>query len=172
MRASLRRTPPGPRPFYLALALALALGMLGPPLSAGQEPSVLDLYTVPGRIVARSARVPAPGQAPAPLEYVVEEVAVPPGVDVQPLGGPAGATVAWRLTVYGGPFRVGAQPWVVWIGDRPFAQTYLSPDGTALVVLLFDRALLTSGATVSVSYGLAPAAPPQRLPDPLLLPGA
>ena len=102
------------------------------------------------------------------VTYVLDEIALPPGVPVPILGDRAPAQSVLRLTVIGGPFVLGADSFFVWLDDTPLTLSSTSPDGSSVSALITDRAVLRNGAAIAVSYGLAPERR-QRLPEPLAL---
>jgi hypothetical protein len=137
----------------------------GPRASASV--AAFNAYRAPGVLISRGTNAQPTG-ASGLVTYVLEEVAIPAGVQIRALGGQAiGPTVA-RLTVLGGPFTVGAISPVIWLDDRPLQPVRYGADLQSLSVLVPDRSVLRSGAAISVSYGPSPEMR-ERLPETLTL---
>jgi hypothetical protein len=131
-----------------------------------RESPTVALYRAPGRVIAQGTNTQPVGN-PRVRTYVLEEVALPAGPPAAAAPGQAPQQTVLRLSVLGGPFRVGAQSWIVWVDDVPLRGALQAPDLDRLTVPVFDRSVLRSGAAISVSYGLD--GPRQRLPEPLQL---
>jgi hypothetical protein len=137
---------------------------------AAQAGGTFDAYGAPGAVVARGTGA-QPSGPEGLVTYVLEEVAVPAGASIAPLGGRSDLRTVYRLSVLGGPFRVGALAPVIWLDDTPFKAEEISPDLTRITALVTDRGTLRSGARISVSYGESPEVR-QQLPEALSLGGS
>jgi hypothetical protein len=85
--------------------------------------------------------------------YRVEEVTLPQPTSVKVKGEESVANSAWRVTVGGGPFPVGALPIVLWINNNKVGYAQPNLDLSKVTAVTFDRDLLRDGATFAVSYG-------------------
>lgn len=75
---------------------------------------------------------------------------------------------AWRITVTGDPFQVGALFYTTWVDDTPLGPAKEKVDLSGVDVIVFDKSVLRDGATISVSYGSDDAAH-IAFPEPLRL---
>jgi hypothetical protein len=78
-------------------------------------------------------------------EYAVEEVTIPDPVD------PKQKRQAWKMTIRGDYFHVGAMPLTARVGDVPAMPDQVSVDGTRLEAYLLK--LPPEGARVVVTQG-------------------
>jgi hypothetical protein len=116
------------------------------------ELTMHDLYKRQGEVIAQGNNA-TPAGAFQLTTYRVEALALPQPMNVVLNDQSLEVSRAWRLTIQGGPFNVGALGYVIWIDDTPFGFAQESQDLTELSAVLFDPAVLRDGATLAVSYG-------------------
>jgi hypothetical protein len=100
------------------------------------------LHTAPGDLVARGDQV------------TIERVGLPKPIHVDVRGSSVLARSVYRITITAGPYQMKDMPAVVSLGNRPLALGIESTDLASLMAFTFDPSVLTSGATLKVSYGL------------------
>lgn len=125
-----------------------------------EQPSIMkylyfdEVMAIEGRTLAQ---VDIPGVTADSLfkSYRVEEFDLPESITVKIDGTKTDISVAWRLTIKGGPFRVGAQPWVIWIDDVQLGWGWakINEDLSEITAVVVDRSLLRDGGTIFASYG-------------------
>ena len=158
----------------LFLSLLLGEGLSSPlrqnPAAAleGQGISLSDVLELPGRVLGRGRNRQPVGHQRV-TTYLVEEVTLPHPVEVEIRGKKKGVTRAFRVTIYGGPFYVGALGYFIGIGDKSLGMGIEHSKLDAVTAVTFDRSLLREGATLTISYA---GAGHTELPEKLKLDGA
>jgi len=122
------------------------------PLGDQEELTMTDLLKLPGKTLGEGTNIRAVGKYKV-TTYRVEEVTLPQAVEVEIGGRKMRATLAFRLTLTGGPFAVRAMPPVIWIDDTPVGYGVENEDLNAITAVTFDSTLLREGATLYLSYG-------------------
>ncbi|HYL99073.1 MAG TPA: hypothetical protein VEZ90_08980 [Blastocatellia bacterium] len=115
-------------------------------------PWKLELLRQPGVLLAEGKNTIATG-ALRLRTYRIEEVTLRNAVRAEVDGKATELDKAWRLTVTGGPFRIGDAAAIIWIDNNKVGCGLESPDRKSVSVIVFDRALLGKGASISLSYG-------------------
>jgi hypothetical protein len=112
----------------------------------------LELLRQSGVLVAEGTNTIATGLLRLKT-YRVEEITPRKPIRAEVDGKATQIDKAWRLTITGGPFRVRDAAPIIWIDDRAAGYGLESPDRKGLSVIVFDRARLRKGASISLSYG-------------------
>ncbi len=84
--------------------------------------------------------------------YQVEALTLPKPVKVKIDGRKIAVGRAWRITVSGEHFRVGAMPAVLLIDDQPVSIGMENADQTSLSFLVFNSRFIRNGATLAITY--------------------
>jgi hypothetical protein len=113
-----------------------------------------EVDEIAGRIVAQGEN-PNPDVAPNNrLEsYRLAELNLPKSIPVTIDGTTTQVSVIWRLTVTGGPFKFGANDWMIWLDDALLGRAGLQNNLSEISVLIVDRSLLRNGSMIFVAYG-------------------
>lgn len=101
------------------------------------------LHTRSGVLVARGDHV------------TIEKVALSKPVSVAVRGTSVTAHSVYRIAITAGPYQMRDMPAVVSLGNRPLAVGMESVDLKSLLAFTFDSSVLSPGASLRVSYGLA-----------------
>jgi hypothetical protein len=144
---------------FTSLLLSLLLGEgLSSPLRQNpaaeledQGLSLSEILKLPGSVLGRGHNTQPVGLYKV-TTYLVEEVKLPHSVKVEIRGRKKRVTHAYRVTIYGGPFHLGALAYFVGIGDELVGIGIEQAKLDAVTAVTFDRSLLHDGATLSISY--------------------
>jgi hypothetical protein len=156
---------------YASLFLSLLLGEgLSSPLRQnpaaaleGQGISLSEVLKLSGRVLARGQNSEPVGPHKV-TTYLVEEVPLPHPVEVEIHGKKKRVSRAFRVTIYGGQFTVGALGYFIGIGDESLGIGVENAKLDAVTAVTFDRSLLREGAMLTISYaGLGHTALPEKL---------
>ena len=133
--------------FSLILTCLLFLAVNG----HGQSVLTLeDLVNMPGKTIGKGSNTNPVG-AYAVKSYHVEELTLTAPVLVD--GQTVNATKAWRISITGGPFPVRSQAAVISVGGTALRTAIENEELSAIVAITFSDAMLTNGATITLSYG-------------------
>jgi hypothetical protein len=88
-------------------------------------------------------------------QFRIYRLQMPKPVTVQVAGRSLTTRTVYRIDIAAGPYQVRDMPNVVSINNRPLAVGLESSDLATLRAFTFDKSVLTEGATLQVSYGLA-----------------
>lgn len=135
----------------LIFAASLSVAAQTSPSSSLNANTMLQLRRMPGRLLAQGSNTEPTGEVKL-RSFILEELNLARAIRVDINGQIVETARAWRLTITGGPFPVRAMPALVWLDDNLAGQGAENPDLSELSVIIFDRALLREGATISVSY--------------------
>lgn len=159
----------------LFLSLLLGEGLSSPlrqhPAAAleGQGLSLAEILELPGRVLGRGRNREPVGPHKV-TTYLIEEVKLPRPVEVEIRGKKKRVTRAYRVTIYGGPFIVGALGYFIGIDDETVGLFGIERRNLdAVTAVTFDQSLLREGATLTISYA---GAGRTELPEKLKLEGA
>ena len=144
---------------FASLLLSLLLGEgLSSPLRQnpaaeleGQGLSLSEIFNLPGSVLGRGHNTKPVGPYKV-TTYLVEEVKLPHSVKVRIRGRKKRVTRAYRVTIYGGPFHLGALAYFVGIGAELVGIGIEHAELDAVTAVTFDRSLLREGATLTISY--------------------
>ncbi len=154
-----------PQPQSLRLAPRIVLSWFLLLATTSCVPKPTPKYTVEGLLLELPEGSTAVDMRQLPGETVfdefpllIEQIRLPSPVRVQ-LGKDevVRRDIAWRITVssQSEPFRTGALPWVIWVGDKSLIASE-SFEMNSIVAITFDPNLLAQGGQISVSYGVEP----------------
>lgn len=127
------------------------------PTFSEQPPSLAYLYSE--EVMAIEGKILAQGEnmctTPNSLlkSYRLEELELPKSISIRIDGTKTQISVAWRLTIQGGPFRAGAQDWVIWLDDVQMGWAIINWDGSEISTVIIDRSQLRNGSVIFASYG-------------------
>ncbi|HEU4386365.1 MAG TPA: hypothetical protein VFV34_01120, partial [Blastocatellia bacterium] len=116
-----------------------------------REGSIAQLHKLPGQVISEGKNDLPVGMLNL-KRYRLEELDVPPSLDVRVAGRDKIITQAWRLTIVGGPFPVRDMPAIIWLDGNKLGVGVESPDLTQISVIVTDRALLQDRGKITVSY--------------------
>lgn len=134
-------------PRFSLVACLLFLAMSG----YGQSVLTLeDLMKMSGKSIGKGSNTNPVG-AYAVKSYHVEELTLTAPVLVD--GQTVNATKAWRVSITGGPFPVRSQAAVISVGGTALRTAIENEQLSEIVAITFSDAMLTSGATITLSYG-------------------
>lgn len=102
-----------------------------------------------GALHARAGVLVAQGD-----KFRIEKVALTTPVTVSVQGTSITADSVYRVTITAGPYVMRDMAAIVSINNRPLAMGMESADLASLMAFTFDSSVLTSGASLAVSYGL------------------
>lgn len=111
----------------------------------------MDLYRMSGTVIAQGQNTKPTGFLKLKT-YRVEEILLPQPKTVEINGNQIQVNKAWRITINGDEFRVGALAWYIWINTTPL-NAVESWDLSEINTIIYDVSLLKEGATLSVTYG-------------------
>jgi hypothetical protein len=117
----------------------------------GQGITLSEVFKLPGRVLARGDNSKPVGHLKV-TSYLVEELTLPHSVEVEIRGKKKRVTRAFRVTIFGGPFHVGALGYFIGIEDESLGMAVEHPNLDAITAVTFDRSLIREGATLSISY--------------------
>ena len=154
--------PPRSNPQRLIAATPLPLNK--------REPTMYELYKQKGDLLAQGTNTNPVGNYRL-TTYRVEALTLAQPMTITSDQRTQEVSKAWRITIQGGPFRVGDLGYVIWIDDTPLGFAQENRDLSEVSAIIFDPSVLRDGATIAVSYG------ENRnwrtaLPEKLKLPGA
>lgn len=127
------------------------------PQGAGDQPSDGLLSKIPDTSLAAGdeALRTRPGVLVAEGDKLrIEKVPLTAPATVSVRGATVTVDSVYRITITAGPYAMRDMPAIVSIDNRPLAIGGESADLASLVAFTFDDSVVTSGATVAVSYGL------------------
>lgn len=110
-----------------------------------------ELHKIPGKVIGEGDNTYYSSLFPV-VKYVVEELDLAEPVQAELRGQEVEVQKAWRITVIGGPFEVRALPTTLRI-DKTTLVGAESPQLDKITFIVFDRSLLTEGATLTLSHG-------------------
>lgn len=133
--------------FSLVLTCLLVLGVPG----YGQSVLTLeDLMKMSGKTIGKGSNTNPVG-AYAVKSYHVEELTLTAPVLID--GQTVNAAKAWRISITGGPFPVRSQAAVISVGGTALRNAVENEELSKMVAITFSDAMLTNGATITLSYG-------------------
>ena len=113
--------------------------------------SLAAIRELPGKEIGRGVN-----QTPATdLElhtYRVERLTLPSPVKAKIDGTKVTVNKAWRITISGNQFRVGAMPAILLIDGQPVAIGQESADQTELSFIILNPRFIRSGASLALTY--------------------
>jgi hypothetical protein len=121
-------------------------------LSAQGKLNLEQIRALPGEEIGRGSNK-SPVTDLKLYTYRVESLKLPQRVRVKIAGKKEGVDKAWRITISGEHFVVGAMPAVLLIDNEPAAIGMENRDQTELSFIVFNPRLIRSGATLGVTYG-------------------
>ncbi len=129
-----------------------------PPLSAEDAAavqntdSILFLFAQPGVIIAQGTNTTASG--PARLRtYQVEEVTLSAPATVQINDTVVTTEKFWRVILIGDHLPIMNATPSIWLDDTQLGYGKFTDGGGGIGVLVFNRAMLKEGATITLDYG-------------------
>ena len=154
-------------PLFLSLLIGESLSCpLNQNLTApahDQGTSLSEILKLPGRVLGRG-RNRKPFGHDRVTTYLVEEVTLPRPTEVEIRGKKQRVTRAFRVTIYGGPFYVGALGYFIGLDDQLVGMGIEHTNLDAVTAVAFDRSLLREGAMLTISYaGINRTELPERL---------
>jgi len=133
----------------LCLFVSVAAGSAQTP--ARSKLSLAEIRELPGEEIGRGLN-----QIPSTeLElhtYRVERLRLPSQVKAKLDGTKVTVNKAWRITISGNHFRVGAMPAVLLIDGQPVAIGQENPDQTELSFLILNPRFIRNGASLALTY--------------------
>ena len=134
------------------------------------------LLTVPATRVLSESTAPNLSAPLILLRYRFEEIALPFTVQIDSESGTQFYHSAVRVVIAGGPFVIGDQPLVIWIGPdhllmlQPIPLTSATPSGASEVAsIIYDRSILRDGLAIGVNYSFEELDPTDLFPELLHL---
>jgi hypothetical protein len=113
-----------------------------------------ELHTrAKGKVIAEGKNKNVSEQVPVE-RYTVEELNLEAPVEVEIGGEKKAVYQAYRLTVFGGPFKVRSMAPLLYIDDNPPLVGVEGRDLDRVTFILYDGSLLREGATLTVGYGV------------------
>ena len=131
----------------------------------GETRSVLDLYRLPGTVIAAGSNTRPVGRYQL-KSYRVEELPVNPPLTVDARGRTQNVSRAWRVTLTGVQFAVRDMAALIWLDGTMLGMGQESEDLSAVSTIVYDRALLREGGVLGLSYQ-DDASDRVQLPEPL-----
>ena len=113
---------------------------------------MLDLYKQKGDLLAQGTNAAPVGNYRL-ITYRVEALALAQPISITRNQRAQQVSKAWRITIRGGPFQIGALGYVIWIDDTPLGFARENWDLSEISAVIFDCSVLRDGATIAVSYG-------------------
>ncbi len=110
-----------------------------------------ELHKMPGKVIGEGRNTNPSSLYPV-VNYVVEELDLTEPVQAKVREQEVEVHKVWRITVIGGPFRLRAMPTILRI-DKTTLLGAESPQLDKITFIVFDRSLLTEGATLTLSHG-------------------
>ena len=142
--------------------LLLALGV-SPVVRAQESPTSsqdtqvrkkAELHTrAKGKVIAEGRNTKDLEKLPVE-RYTVEELELAEPVEAEVAGRKTEVYQAYRITIFGGPFELRAMPLLLFIDDKSPLVGVEGRNLDRVTFILYDRALLRDGATLTVGYGV------------------
>lgn len=145
------------RLFLLSLCLLL---LSSASLHAQTVLTLEDLFNMPGKNISKGSNTTPVGTAGV-KSYHLDELTLTAPVVID--GQTINATKAYRLSITGGPFPVRSQVAVISVNGNDLKNARESADLSEITAITFDDSFLTTGSTISLSWGEETTVLPEKL---------
>ena len=115
------------------------------------EPMPWDIHALEGSIIAEGTTADE-STSSSIKSYRIEEITLPSPYTVELYGEVVEATMAWRITITGGPFVTASRTDLILIDQQIFAGA-VNRTPSSLVGYSFDDSLIREGGIVSAAIG-------------------